>query len=130
MEEVRRLTQGKGVDAVYEGVGGRTDVMNQAVKMCRLGGNVIMTGIFDGERPIDLLTMLFNEVSILSANSYSSTGLKRDYRIAVDLLASGKVKHDFVVTHRFPHSQWRDAVATAFDKKGTGCLRSVMFHGQ
>ncbi len=130
VEDVKRLTNGRGVDAVYEGVGGRTDVMNQAVKMCRLGGRVIMTGIFDGERPIDLLTMLFNEVHILSSNSYSTTGMKRDYEIAVDLLESGKVRHDFVVTHRYPLSEWRDAITTAFDKKGTGCLRSVMFHDQ
>jgi len=128
VEEVRRLTNGRGVDAVYEGVGGRTDVINQAVKMCRPGGRVIMTGIFDGERPVDLLTMLFQEVHILSSNSYSTTGLKRDYQIAVDLLASGRVRHDFVVTHRYPLTQWRDAIETAFDKKGSGCLRSVMFH--
>lgn len=128
VEEVKRLTDGRGADAVYEGVGGQTDVINQGIKMCRPGGSVIMTGIFDGERPIDLLHMLFQEVHILSSNSYSHTGMKRDYAIAMELLASGKVSHDFVVTHRFPIASWREAIATAFDKKGTGCLRAVMHH--
>jgi threonine dehydrogenase-like Zn-dependent dehydrogenase len=72
--------------------------------------------------------MLFQEVHILSSNSYSHTGMRRDYAIAMELLASGTVSHDFVVTHRFPIGSWRDAIATAFDKKGTGCLRAVMFH--
>lgn len=126
--EIRALTGGRGVDAVYEGVGGKTDVINQAVKMCRPGGKVVMTGIFDGERPVDLLHMLFEEVHLMSSNSYSNTGMKRDYQIAVDLLASGRVTHDGAITHRFPLSQWREAIATAFDKKGSGCLRAVMLH--
>ncbi len=128
VEEIRKLTDGRGVDAVYEGVGGRTNVINEAIKMCRVGGRVIMTGIFDGERPVDLLKMLFDEIHILSSNSYSTTGMIRDYQIAVDLLSSGRVSHDSLITHRFPISQWRDAISTAFDKRGTGCLRAVMLH--
>jgi len=128
VQEILELTGGKGVDAVYEGVGGRANVINEAIDMCRVGGRIIMTGIFDGERPVDLLKLLFKEVHLLAANSYSRTGVKRDYQIAVDLLASGKVDHEFVITHRFPLESWREAIATAFDKKNTGCLRAVIIH--
>ncbi len=129
VDEIMRWTDGRGVDAVYEGVGGRTNVINDAIEMCRVGGKIIMTGIFDGERPIDLLTLLFKEIHLLSSNSYSTTGMKRDYRIAVDLLASGLVDHESLITHRFALEDWRNAIATAFDKNGTGCLRAVMLHG-
>ncbi|UCF10071.1 MAG: alcohol dehydrogenase catalytic domain-containing protein [Candidatus Bipolaricaulota bacterium] len=125
VEEVLRLTDGRGVDQVYEGVGGKTDVVDEAIRMCRRGGLVIMTGIFDGRRPIDLLTMLFSGVSILSSNSYSITGMKSDYEIALDLLASGQATHDFVVTHRFAPEQFNEAIETAFDKKGNQCLRAM-----
>jgi len=126
--EVLRLTGGHGVDQVYEGVGGKTDVMNEAIRMCRSGGTVIMTGIFDGERPIDLLTMLFHSVSILTSNSYSITGLKPDYQIALDLLATGQITHDFVVTHRFSLEEYQSAINTAFDKKNSACLRAMFIH--
>ena len=130
VEEVLRLTGGHGVDQVYEGVGGKTDVMNEGIRMCRTGGHVVMTGIFDGERPIDLLTMLFRSISILSSNSYSITGMKSDYRIALDLLAAGQVTHDFVVTHRFALEEFDKAIATAFDKKGNECLRAMFIHDE
>lgn len=87
-----------------------------------------MTGIFDGKRPIDLLTMLFKEVHILSANSYSFTGMRRDYQIALDLLGSGQATHDFMVTHRFPITEYEKAINTAFDKKGHRCLRAMFIH--
>jgi len=130
VEEVLRLTSGEGVDQVYEGVGGKTDVINEAVRICRRGGTVIMTGIFDGERPIDLLTMLFRSVSILSSNSYSITGLKSDYEIALDLLASGQATHSNVVTHRFAPSDFKKAIDTAFDKKGNECLRAMFIRDE
>ncbi len=130
VEEVLRFTDGKGVDQVYEGVGGKTDVINEAVRMCRRGGSIIMTGIFDGERPIDLLTMLFESVDILSSNSYSITGMKPDYEIALDLLASGQASHDFVVTHRFAPEEFVEAIDTAFDKKGNECLRAMFIRGE
>jgi threonine dehydrogenase-like Zn-dependent dehydrogenase len=128
VHEVNRITGGKGVDQVYEGIGGKTDVIAEAVEMCRVGGRVIMTGIFDGRRPIDLLSMLFKEVHIFSANSYSFTGIRRDYQIALDLLASGQATHDFVVTHRFQITEYEKAINTAFDKKGNKCLRAMFIH--
>ena len=128
VKEVLQLTGGTGADQVYEGVGGKTDIINQAIEMCRVGGRIVMTGIFDGKRPIDLLTLLLKEIPLLSSNSYSYTGMKRDYQIAVDLLTSGQVRHDFLVTHRFPLSEFRRAVDTAFDKKESHCLRAVFIH--
>lgn len=128
VREILDLTSGKGVDQVYEAVGGATDVINQAIQICRPGGQIVMTGIFDGQRPVDLLTVLLKEIAFLPANSYSFTGEKRDYQIAMELLASGQVSHEFVVTHRFPIHRWKEAISTAFDKGKYGCLRAVFIH--
>ena len=130
VKELQRLTEGHGVDQVYEGVGGRTDVINEAIRMCRTGGTIIMTGIFDGKRPVDLLTMLFRSISILSSNSYSITGMKSDYRIALDLLAACQATHEHVVTHRFALADYERAISTAFDKKGNECLRAMFIHDE
>jgi len=127
-EVIMEMTEGKGVDEVYEAVGGNTDVIEDAVSVCRTGGSVIMTGIFDGSRPVNLQQMLFKEVDILSANSYSMTGMKRDFQIALDLLKNRQVVHDFLTTHTFPLTSWRDAIGTAFSKGENKCLRAVMKH--
>ncbi|UCF10072.1 MAG: alcohol dehydrogenase catalytic domain-containing protein [Candidatus Bipolaricaulota bacterium] len=128
VSEVLRMTDGRGVDQVYEAVGGASPVITQAVHMCRKGGNVIMLGIFDGELPVDLQRMIYRSVSILTSSTYNSTGGTRDFQIAVDLLANGQVDHDLLVTHRFSLDNWHDAVSSAFGKSDSRCLRSVIVH--
>jgi len=128
VKEVLQLTGGDGVDQVYEVVGGAADTINQGIRMCRKGGKVIMLGIFAGEIPVDLQTMIYRGISLLSSSSYSVTDTMRDFQIAMDLLASGQVNHDLLVTHRFPLSKWQEAIETAFDKQKSECLRALFVH--
>ncbi|MFC2077987.1 zinc-binding dehydrogenase [Candidatus Bipolaricaulota bacterium] len=128
VDEVLRMTDGEGVDQVYEAVGGSTDVINQGIRMCRKGGNVIMLGIFDGEMPVDLQRMIYRSISLLASSTYNRTGTTRDFQIALDLLGNGQVDHDLLVTHRFSLDEWREAVSSAFGKAGSACLRSVILH--
>ncbi|MFC2077986.1 zinc-binding dehydrogenase [Candidatus Bipolaricaulota bacterium] len=126
VDEVLRMTDGEGVDQVYEAVGGSTDVINQGIRMCRKGGNVIMLGIFDGEMPVDLQRMIYRSISLLASSSYAFSGTSRDYWIALGLLASEQVLHEFLVTHRFPREEWRAAIEAAMHKGDERCLRAVI----
>ncbi len=47
-DEVMRLTEGWGVDQVYECVGGETDALQESLAMIRPGGKIIMEGVFLG----------------------------------------------------------------------------------
>jgi len=128
VQELKEVTGGRGVDIVYEGVGGNTDVINQAIASCKRGGRIVMTGIFLDKRPIDLRMLLGKEIALLGANSYSRTGTKRDYEVALKLLGAGQVSHESLVTHTGPLSQWRELLEAAFDKKTKKCLRAVFLH--
>jgi 2-desacetyl-2-hydroxyethyl bacteriochlorophyllide A dehydrogenase len=123
IKEVMRLTNGWGVDQVYECVGGDTDAINEGIQMARPGGKVIMLGVFSGNRPVDLLTQLLKEVSILASNSYSNAGFLREYEISVDLLANGRIDHSDFVTHRFSIDDWHEAMETFMHKRQNKCLR-------
>jgi len=46
VKEVRRLTQDWGVDQVYECVGGNSDALQDALRMVRTKGRIIMEGVF------------------------------------------------------------------------------------
>jgi L-iditol 2-dehydrogenase len=116
VKEVMRLTAGWGVDQVYECVGGETDALDQSVSMCRMGGSAVMLGVFSGRRPMDLFTMLWKEVNIISSNSYSTAGYEREFQLAMDLLRDGKVSHQELITHRYAPEQWFDAINMAISK--------------
>ncbi len=125
VNEVMTLTGGWGVDQVYECVGGETDALNQSVAMCRNGGQAVMLGVFSGQRPMDLFTMLWKEVNIISSNSYSTAGYEREFQLAMDLLRDKKVDHKSLVTHRFPPEQWKDAIEIAISKGKYQAIKSM-----
>ena len=116
VKEVMKLSDGWGVDQVYECVGGETDALDQAVGMCRPGGDAIMLGVFAGRRPIDLLSMLIKEVDIISSNSYSTYQDKREYQISMDMLRDGLIDHKSLVTRAFDPQDWREAIDMAIGK--------------
>ncbi|MCL4394301.1 MAG: alcohol dehydrogenase catalytic domain-containing protein, partial [Chloroflexi bacterium] len=126
VREVMRLTAGAGADQVYECVGGETDGVDQAIAMARPGGLVAMLGEFAGRRPIDLLTMLNNEVRILPSNSYATApGGKREFQVALELLRDGRVIHSSLVTHRFAPEQFGEAIEAAVHKGKQGLVKGV-----
>jgi threonine dehydrogenase-like Zn-dependent dehydrogenase len=124
--EVMRLTDGWGVDQVYECVGGQTDAVDQSIAMCSDAGNVIMLGGTSQPRPIDLQRLLLKEVNILSSNSYSTYGHKREFQIALDMLCDGQVDHKSLVTHTFSPMDYRQAFDVAINK-GSHQTGKVMF---
>ena len=84
-----------------------------------------MLGVFSGQRPIDLLTMILKEVDIISSNSYSTAGYQREYQIGMDLLASGQADHDSLITYRLPIEEWRKALDVSINKKENQTFKAV-----
>ena len=130
VEEVMKLTNGWGVDQVYECVGGHTDAVNQSLAMCAPNGNVIMLGGASRPRPIDLQTMLLKEVNILSSNSYCTYGPKREFQIAMDMLRDGLVDHKPLITHKFAPPEYRQAFETAINKGQFRTIKTLLVRNE
>jgi len=117
--EVMKRTAGWGVDQVYECVGGNTDAMQESLRMVAPKGKLIMEGVFSGDRPLDLLTLLLRESPVLPSMCYSYYGSKREFQMAIDMVAAGSAEQASMITHRFDIRDWQEAIQTAIDKNIT-----------
>lgn len=131
VREVMSLTDGWGADQVYECVGGASDTVQQGIDMCRPGGKVVIVGVFGGQHPVNLQTMVFKEVDLLSSSCYSYTedGCRREYQVALTLLSAGLVDHESLVTHRFRIDQWEEALDAAINHRENRSLKVQLVHG-
>jgi NADPH:quinone reductase-like Zn-dependent oxidoreductase len=85
--EVRRLTGKRGVDVVFEHLGG--DFMMKAVLCATRGGRVVTCGATAGfEARLDLRHVFFRQVEILG----STMGCKGDLFPILDHIAAGKLR--------------------------------------
>lgn len=95
-----------GLDVVFE-CAGQQDTLDQAVKLLKPGGKIVMVGISREDR----VSFPGHE---LRRKDISLISIRRQNRMqgeAVDLVGSGNAPLDFMVTHRFPFER----TAEAFD---------------
>lgn len=111
--EKRLIKDSGGIDRVVEAVGGKAPTINQALKIVRPGGTVTFMGIFTEPVPVDLWEALHKEVSIVPAWSYAYWGNRREFEIAVDVLARGLIKVDPLITHQYNLNEVTEAFEVA-----------------
>lgn len=103
---VARWTEGRGVDVVIEATNG-ADAFEHAIDVVRIGGRVVLAGIPSG-----------NEY-VLTASRARRKGLTvkwsrrmgNVYPRAIDMVESGQVDLNTIVTHRFPLTRAPEAFA-------------------
>ena len=100
---------GTGYDLVIEAAGS-TDAVLSALAAARRGGTVVLIGLpphgATAAVPID--NVVNNDLIIRGSFSYTSAA----WREVVTLLNAGLLELDFLVTHRFPLTEWRAALDT------------------
>lgn len=101
-DEVRRLTQGRGVDLVVENVGAST--WGESQKILRKGGRIITYGRTTGREAITNLSLLFwNEQTHIG----STMGSLNDFREVMEHVFNGRIVP--VVDSVYPLEQAREA---------------------
>lgn len=113
VEEVRRLTGGKGADVVITATPAPVAVV-QAVEMARKGGRILVFGGLpkDNSRPgVDMNTVHYNALHLIGTTTFAP----RHQRVALQLLTSGRVPGDKLVTHRFPLSEFKEGATMALE---------------
>ena len=120
--EVRRLTEGKGADVVITATPAPIASV-QAVEMARKGGRILIFGGLPKEdsRPgVDMNLVHYNALHVIGTTIFAP----RHQRIALQLLTSGRIPADKLVTHRFPLSDFRTGALAALEGK---VLKGVFF---
>jgi len=86
IEEIQRLTHGRGVDVVLEAVG-RDETIATAIDSVRKGGTVTLVGNISPQVTLPLQKVVSRQIRL--QGSCASAG---EYPQAIELIASGKIK--------------------------------------
>jgi threonine dehydrogenase-like Zn-dependent dehydrogenase len=125
-EAIADLTGGELCDAVFESVGGTSDTMAQAVEAAAFGGRIGIIGAFWGDVAVAYRAANLKELDVLWCNSYSTWHGQREFQIALDLVAEGRVQAEPLISHRFPLREIARAFEAADDKRSSGAVKVIV----
>ncbi len=113
LDFVRSRTDGLGADVVILAIG-VPQLANDALSLVRRGGRVnLFAGFSSGDMSsIDVNLIHYNELVVTGASALS----RRDYELAMNMLASGKIDANMLITHRY---EVADSLS-AFQEAGSG----------
>jgi NDMA-dependent alcohol dehydrogenase len=112
VREVRALTDGRGADVSFEVIGlGPT--IQQAVKMTRRGGEVVLVGVpsRDVSLGIEVFADLLAQERVIKGCWYGSSDPQRDVLRLIDLYRAGELLLDQLVTRTIELDDVNDAFA-------------------
>jgi L-iditol 2-dehydrogenase len=113
VEAVRRITGDIGVDEAFE-CSGAKGTFNQAVRMVRKGGKVVLLGVATDdvveELPFKYVT--HNEIAIFGSRANPNVSQK-----VLNLMATGQLVVKDLITHKFTLDQFADALDTFVNRK-------------
>jgi L-iditol 2-dehydrogenase len=113
--EVRRLTGGKGADVIVTATPAPVAIV-QAVEMARKSGRILVFGGLpkDNSKPgVDMNLVHYNALYLIGTTTFAP----RHQRVALRLMASGRVPVDKLVTHQFPLAEFQRGATMALEGK-------------
>lgn len=124
-DAIKNLTNGKGVDVSFE-VGGNQSTLDLAAQICRMEGKLVIFGYHPGSRVVkDLGYWNWMAFDIINAHFRDMNTILKGTRIGMDLLNSGKVKMEKLITHKYKLEEIEQAF-TAAKEKPKGFVKSVI----
>ncbi|MGC5170090.1 zinc-dependent alcohol dehydrogenase [Microbacterium sp. DT81.1] len=116
-ERIAEWTDGAGADVVFEVSGSAAAVLG-STRFVRVRGRLVIVAIHPEPRPIDLYRVFWRELTLIGARVYE----RADFERAVEMLASGTVPADELITSIRPLAQASDA----FDALGRGGSMKIL----
>ncbi len=100
-EEVRAMTNGRGVDHAFEAVG-VPRLQEQAFDMARSGGTITLAGLSPMGTATNLPgALITRQEKTIKGSYYGSIDARRDFPMLVDLYKSGKLKLNEMISRRY-----------------------------
>jgi threonine dehydrogenase-like Zn-dependent dehydrogenase len=114
---------GLGVDVVIE-CSGASEAVSAGLRLLRKGGRMILVAFTPGRAvPMDLDLVVQRELAIVASRGKRPSC----FRIALDLLETGRVTTSQLVSHRFPMDAYAEAFETA-ERSGTKVVVEIGDH--
>jgi threonine dehydrogenase-like Zn-dependent dehydrogenase len=112
-------------DTVIETVGGAADTLDQAVRLCRAAGRIVVLGLFTGTRSIDAFLLMVKELTVMGSNTYGTDRSGAEFGAAVDLIPRYRHEIGILQTHRLPLTALEEAFRLASDK-ASGAIKVTL----
>ncbi|HET9588310.1 MAG TPA: zinc-binding dehydrogenase [Anaerolineales bacterium] len=143
--EVARLTGGKffsaplnrglvlgGFDVVYDCVGNEETLTN-SLRWTRARGTVMIVGLhMSPMKKVDLTLVWYSHIDLIGSfmhgHSEWNGQRKHDYERVIDFYRQGKFDIDGLITHRFPATDYKEAIRVATDKKKEKAIKVAFEH--
>jgi L-iditol 2-dehydrogenase len=119
-ELVMDQTRGAGADLVFDTVG-TTQTIQESLGLLKKGGTLVLMATKDEDIRFPAL-LLSAERTIRT----SSNAMYTDFPRALECLATGKIRVDPLITHRFALTQALEAFDTACNKSQTGAIKIIL----
>lgn len=103
---VEEWTDGAGADVVFE-VSGAASAVLGATALAKVRGRLVVVAIHPTPREIDLQRVFWRELTIIGARVYQ----RQDFETAVELLSTGVIPAEQLISCVFPLDQTADAFA-------------------
>ena len=125
VEAVRELTGGRMADIVIELVGHTNHQINLSIELCRSHGKILSFGV--PPKTVDNIKwaeLFWRNISIIT--SVNPT-FERDWPLAMQWVAEGRIDVEPMVTQRFPLAEIQQAFETFHRREGTVIKVAVDF---
>jgi L-iditol 2-dehydrogenase len=116
---VRRMTGDLGADVVLE-CAGVPETVAWALDMLRRGGRCAAVGIPTASAEINLQKLVLDELELVGCRA--SAG---EMRRVIPHVEQGRMRVGEMITHRFPLSQYAEAMAT-FNDRSSGAIKIIV----
>lgn len=121
-----------GFEVIYDCVGSEGTIYD-ALRWARAEGTVVLVGISLGELTIDLNPIWHQEVRLIGSNTYGVEHYQgrsiHTFDLVIEMLQEGALEHEGLITHRFPLTEYKQAIRTADDKR-SGAIKVTFMLGE
>lgn len=123
-KQILDLTGGRGADLVIESAGA-VSVLAQAINIARIGGRLLLFGIYTAkEVALPLYQLYFKELMVINARAAK----REDYTACIDLVHQGAVQLDPLISHVLPLDQLERAILMLGERDDQR-MKVIMKHG-
>jgi len=122
-DTVRELTAGRMADVAIDTVGSTISVAD-AAEAVRPGGRMCLVASPGGRTMMPLGAIVGKEIGLTGSCCYGYSDGTKNFDSAIDLITSGAVPAQRIITHRFSLDQASEAFQTAADKN-TGSVKVI-----
>lgn len=116
LKEALRASCPEGPDIVIETVGTVGGVIQEALEVARKLGTVVLVGGITEPSVLHLGPIIHKELRVLGSPCYGQVGLQQDFAIATELISSGRVDVQSLVSGSYPLESIQQAFLGARDK--------------